>query len=152
MENTQIITQLFTLHKDNVAQIDPDTDIKVVRKMDVFPEGQIVINPEINSHEQQNHIPLQTTSFDEPVLTPNAPPLVFKPSITVVGSNTGHLDIKAPEENTPTPMAANEPNMNIVFKEPTQMGGSVPTVVSEEKPTIENPTNITNDIVVKKLS
>ena len=49
-------------------------------------------------------------------------------------------------------MAANEPNMNIVFKEPTQMGGSVPTVVSEEKPTIENPTNITNDIVVKKLS
>jgi DNA-directed RNA polymerase II subunit RPB2 len=142
----------FTLHKDNVAQIDPDTDIKVVRKMDVFPEGQIVINPEINPHEQQNHIPLQTTSFDEPVLTPSAPPLVFKPYITVVGSNTGHLDIKAPEENTSTPMAANEPNMNIVFKEPAQMGGSVPTVVSEEKPTIENPTNITNDIVVKKLS
>lgn len=84
--------------------------------------------------------------------TSNAPPLVFKPSITVVGSNTGHLDIKAPEENTPTPMAANEPNMNIVFKEPAQMGGSVPIVVSEEKPTIENPTNIKNDIVVKKLS
>ena len=87
-------------------------------------------------------------SFDEPALTPNAPPLAFKLSITVVGSDAGHVNVKAPEENAPTPTAANEPDVNIVFKEPTQMGGSAPTVVSEAKPTIENPTNITNELEI----
>ena len=134
----------FTLHKD-VPQIDPETDIKVIRKNDVFPEGQIVVN-ESTIPDMYTNVPLQTTSFDEPVLTQTTPTLVFKPSITVVGSNTGHLDIKPPEGDVQNgeEQQRGEPISNIIFKEP--QNGDIKDTVN-----VESAANLTNNIIVKKL-
>jgi DNA-directed RNA polymerase II subunit RPB2 len=145
----KVSPNFFTLHKDNIDQLtnmDPETDIKVVRKMDVYPPGQIMMNPQLNE-QPLNNIPLQTTSFDEPILTQNAPPLVFKPSITVVGSNTGHLDIKTPEQE---PMQTNTEapeNVNIVFKEPPSFIPDAQPVVQQS---VDNAAQLTNGIIVVK--
>jgi len=141
----------FTLHKNSVNQLDPDTDIKVVRKMDVFPEGQIVVNSQLTDEpDMYSKVPLQHTSFDEPVASQYGPPLIFKPSITVVGSNTGHLDIQAPENDVQP--NESQPNMNIVFKEPATQGDESTTQSPQSAtPKVETATNITNGIIVKKL-
>ena len=110
--------------------------------MDVFPYGQIAINRTL---EPQPQIPIHTTSFEEPQ-TQSTPQLVFKPSITVVGTNSGEIKVEQEEDTTSQPQMTNP----IVFKENIEQ-------TSEKEPAstpapVDSALNLTNDFIVVKKS
>ena len=151
----KISPNFFTLHKDNVTGFfNPDTDIRVERKMNVFPYGQMVVNR--NIEENQSQVPIHTSSFDEPLQSgQSTPQLVFKPSITVVGTNSGEIKVEQEEDTNAHQMQTeNSSHKPIVFKDHIE---EIPTSVVESAPapapapaSVDSALKLTNDIVVVK--
>ena len=120
--------------------------------MNVFPYGQMIVNR--NIEENQSQVPIHTSSFDEPLQnSQSTPQLVFKPSITVVGTNSGEIKVEQEEDTNAHQMQTeNSSHKPIVFKDHIE---EIPTSVVESAPapapaSVDSALKLTNDIVVVK--